>query len=137
MPSRSPAPAAGVTPWAAWRDVASRPALSFGATSPATVEGRAIGRPTTLAFDEPHRVTAARPGVYRVIDGSRRHEWRLRAGDSLELRPGDRLALEAGARVRFEAGKRVPTAPVSGIAWADPPERATWGAAAEIGRAHV
>jgi len=121
---------AGAAPWAAWRDVASRPALTFDARSPAVVAGRVIGSPTTLAFGEAHRVTALRPGVYRVTDGARPHEWRLRSGDTLELRPGDRLALDAGAHVRFEAGKRVPTAPASGVAWADPPGRASWGTAA-------
>lgn len=120
----------GVAPWVAWRDVASRPALVFDPASPAVLDGRTILRATTLTFTEPHRITARAPGVYRVTEGARPHEWRLRAGDSLELRPGDRLLLEAGARLTFEAGKRVPTAPVSGVAWADPAERGAGGATA-------
>jgi hypothetical protein len=91
-----------------------------------TVGGR-LDRPTTLSFTESHHVTAMSPGVFRVLepDGRRvtAREWRLSAGDSLTLRPGDRLVLGAGAHVRFERGKRVPGVPVSGAAWADPPER--------------
>ncbi|MBI2158172.1 MAG: hypothetical protein HYU26_14890 [Candidatus Rokubacteria bacterium] len=119
-------------PWAAWRDVASRPALAFAEGSAWAGAGRALARPATLAFTEAHRVTALSPGAWRVDDGTRSHEWRLEAGDSLELRPGDRLTLEAGAAVRFERGKRVPGAPVSGIAWADPPGRASAGSALEL-----
>jgi len=118
---------AATPPWAAWREVASRPAHTFAARSAWVAEGRRFAEPVSLAFSEAHRVTALVPGVYRVVeeaDGRRvTREWGLAAGDALTLRPGDRLVLEAGAQVRFEPGKRVPGAPMSGIAWADPPER--------------
>lgn len=124
----------GATPWAAWAEVASRPALVFADESPWVTAGRRIAVPTTLVFSESHRITAAGPGVYRVLErdgapgttSSRApvaREWRLATGDSLTLRPGDELALDAGAHVRFEAGKRVPGVAVSGVRWADPPER--------------
>jgi len=112
-----------VSPWAAWREVASRPALTFGERSPWVTEGRALARPTTLDFTEGHRVTALSPATYRVVEPGRFREWQLRPGETLALRAGDRLVLEAGARLRFEAGKRIPGAPASGMAWADPPER--------------
>ena len=118
---------AATPPWAAWREVASRPAHTFAARSAWVNEGRRFAEPVSLAFSEAHRVTALAPGVYRVVEEADRRrvtrEWRLAAGDALTLRPGDRLGLEAGAQVRFEPGKRVPGAPLSGIAWADPPER--------------
>lgn len=118
---------ARAAPWAAWREVASRPALVFGEASAWTTGGGRVARATTLLFTEAHRVTVLSAGTYRVLerdaDTTALREWRLSAGDALALRPGDRLALEAGARVRFEAGKRVPGAAPSGVAWADPPER--------------
>jgi hypothetical protein len=114
-------------PWAAWSEIASRPALTFGPRSAWVTDGRHLAEPATFAFTEAHRVTALAPGVYRVVEEEARRrvtrEWRLAAGDVLTMRPGDRLVLEADARVRFEAGKRVPGVPVSGVAWADPPER--------------
>lgn len=118
---------AATPPWAAWSEVAARPALTFGARSAWVNEGRRFAGPVSVAFTEAHRVTALAPGVYRVVDEADRRrvtrEWRLAPGDALTLRPGDRLVLEAGAHVRLEPGKRVPGAPVSGVVWADPPER--------------
>lgn len=117
----------GVTPWRAWTQVATRLSLSFDDRSPWVTVGGRLDTPTTLAFTESHHVTAMSPGVFRVLEpdgrGVTAREWRLSAGDSLTLRPGDRLVLGAGAHVRFERGKRVPGVPVSGAAWADPPER--------------
>jgi hypothetical protein len=119
--------AGGLPPWQAWAGLASRPALLFAQRGPAAREGTVLRVPATLDLDEPHRVTALSPAVYRVVerDGEAPavREWHLKAGDALMLRPGDRLELAAGARVRFEAGKRIPGASVSGIAWADPMER--------------
>lgn len=118
---------AATPPWAAWSEVASRPAHTFAARSAWVNAGRRFAEPVSVAFSEAHRVTALAPGVYRVVEEADRQrvtrEWRLTAGDALTLRPGDRLVLEAGAHVRFEPGKRVPGAPMSGIVWADPPER--------------
>ena len=112
-----------VSPWSAWRDVASRPALTFSERSPWVTEGRTLAGPATLDFAEAHRVTALSPATYRVLEPGRFREWQLRAGETLALRAGDRLVLDAGTRLRFEAGKRIPGAPASGVAWADPPER--------------
>jgi hypothetical protein len=112
-----------VSPWGAWRDVASRPAITFGEHSPWVTEGRTLARPTALDFTEGHRVTALSPATYRVVEPGRFREWQLRPGETLSLRAGDRLVLDAGARLRFEAGKRIPGAPASGGEWADPPER--------------
>ena len=127
---------AATPPWAAWSEVAARPALTFAARSAWVNEGRRFAEPVSLAFTEAHRVTALAPGVYRVIEEADRRrvtrEWRLAAGDALTLRPGDRLVLEAGAHVRFEPGKRVPGAPVSGVVWADPPERRRLSALLEM-----
>jgi hypothetical protein len=122
-------------PWTVWTLTASRPALTFGVASAWVTDGRAVERPATLVFVEPHRVTALTPGVYRVIEErdaqpSITREWSLAAGDALTLRPGDRLVLAAGTRVRFEPGKRVPGSAPSGAAWAEPPERRTLGTAA-------
>jgi hypothetical protein len=111
------------SPWGAWKDVASRPALTFGARNPWVTEGRTLAAPTTLEFTEAHRVTALSPATYRVLEPGRFREWRLRAGESLSLRAGDHLVIGAGARLMFEAGKRVPGAAASGATWADPPER--------------
>lgn len=126
----------GPSPWGAWAGLAVRPALVFGeASAGATTGVRPLG-PTTLAFSEPHRVTALSEGVYRVIarDGDRVavHEWRLARGDALTLRPGDRLDLAAGLRVRFESGRRVPGAAPSGISWAEPRGVHPLGAAADV-----
>ena len=112
-----------VSPWGAWRDVASRPALTFGERSPWVTDGRTLARPIALDFTEGHRVTALSPATYRVVEPGRFREWQLRPGETLSLRAGDRLVLDAGARLRFEAGKRIPGAPASGVVWADPPER--------------
>ena len=115
--------ALAASPWGAWKDVASRPALTFGARNPWVTEGRTLAAPTTLEFTEAHRVTALSPATYRVLEPGRFREWRLRAGESLSLRAGDHLVIAAGARLMFEAGKRVPGAAASGATWADPPER--------------
>ena len=115
--------ALAASPWGAWKDVASRPALTFGARNPWVTEGRTLAAPTTLEFTEAHRVTALSPATYRVLEPGRFREWRLRAGESLSLRAGDHLVIGAGARLMFEAGKRVPGAAASGATWADPPER--------------
>jgi hypothetical protein len=113
----------GPTPWGAWTALAARPALVFAEASPGTRQGVRVLEPTTLAFGEPHRVTAMSEGVYRVLaqEGDREavREWRLTPGDSLTLRPGDRLDLTAGMQVRFEAGRRVPGVAPSGVAWAE------------------
>ena len=123
------------TPWSAWSQIASRPALVFAERSPWVTDGRTVTRPATFAFEEPHRVTAATAGVWRVTerDGARvtLRERRLASGDSVVLRPGDRLSVDAGARLQFERGKRVPGAVASGVAWADPPARG--GIAALLG----
>jgi hypothetical protein len=118
---------AGATPWVAWRELASRPALVFSARSPGVTDGVTLRAPTTLVFTEPHRVTAVSGGIWRVMerdaDRVAVREWPLAPGDALTLRPGDRLDLAAGLTVRFEAGRRVPGAALSGVAWADPAER--------------
>jgi hypothetical protein len=115
--------ALATSPWDAWTNVASRPALTFGERDPWVTEGRTLTAPVALDFTELHRVTALSPAIYRVDEPGRFREWQLREGEALTLRAGDRLVLEAGARLRFEAGKRVPGAAASGVAWADPPER--------------
>jgi hypothetical protein len=111
------------SPRATWSTIAMRPALAFDARSAWVTEGRAVGERLTLTFDEPHRVVAAAPATWHVVESDTARvsirEWRLAAGDALTLRPGDQLALDAGTRVRFEAGRRVPGAPISGSAWAD------------------
>jgi hypothetical protein len=113
----------GPTPWGAWTAVAARPALVFAEASPGTTKGVRVLEPTTLAFSEPHRVTAMSEGLYRVLaregDQEAVREWRLTPGDALTLRPGDRLDLTVGMQVRFEAGRRVPGAAPSGAAWAE------------------
>jgi len=118
-------------PWIVWRDVASRPALTFDEHSAWVTHGRALPEGTRLTFDEPHRVTAATAATWRVVErdpvgrGDAQpvrivvREWRLNPGDALTVRPGDQLSVEPEARVRFEAGRRVPGAPASGISWAD------------------
>jgi hypothetical protein len=115
------------SPWAAWAAVASRPALTFGESSAWVTQGRALGERATVTFHEPHRVVAATPATWRVLERDTARvavrEWRLGAGDALTLRPGDELAVDTGARVRFEAGRRVPGAPSSGMAWADGRQR--------------
>ena len=112
-----------ISPWGAWRAVASRPALTFSEASPWVTDGRTLTRVTALDFTETHRVTALSPASYRVLEPGRFREGQLRAGESLALRAGDRLVLSAGGRFRFEAGKRIPGSPASGVTWADPPER--------------
>jgi hypothetical protein len=109
-------------PWTVWRDVATRPALAFDAASPWVTQGGTIGDGDHLTFEEPHRVIAATPATWRIVERDRARlvvrEWRLGAGDALTVRPGDQLVLDRGGRVRFEAGRRVPGAPASGMAWA-------------------
>jgi hypothetical protein len=116
---------AGGPPWSVWAGLASRPALTFDAGSSWVAGGRPMGERTTLTFTEPHRVVAVAASTWRVSDDGVEHdggrELRVGAGDALTLRPGDQLTLERGARVRFEAGRRVPTAPASGVMWADGP----------------
>ena len=124
--------ALAASPWGAWKNVASRPALTFAERNPWVTEGRTLAAPTALDFTEAHRVTALSPATYRVLEPGRFREWQLRAGETLSLRAGDRLVLDAGARLRFEAGKRVPGAPASGVAWADPPERGALSTVAEM-----
>jgi len=115
--------AMGITPWAAWREAAGRPALVFSGRSAWVTDGQRFVRHATLAFDEAHRVVAVTPGTFRVVerDGARRvvRDWGLAAGDALSVRPGDTLTAEPGSRLRFEPGKRVPGAAASGSAWAD------------------
>jgi hypothetical protein len=110
-------------PWIAWRTVASRPALTFTEGSAWVTQGRPLGDRASVTFHEPHRVVAASPGTWRVVERDAMHiavrEWRLGRGDALTLRPGDELLVDAGTRVRFEAGRRIPGAPPSGMAWAD------------------
>ena len=120
-----------VSPWGAWRALASRSALTFSELSPWVTEGRTLARSTAIDFTEAHRVTALSPATYRVLEPGRFREGQLHAGESLALRAGDRLVLDAGARLRFEAGKRIPGSPASGVAWADPPERGGLMALAE------
>src|SRR6266850_1439081 len=107
-------PTVAVAPWSAWRDVASRPALTFGERQAWVTEGRTLVMPVALDFTEAHRVTALAPATFRVFELDRLREWQLRAGDSLSLRPGDRLVLEAGALALFRsrratAGEGLPT----------------------------
>src|SRR5439155_37402 len=113
--------AMGITPWAAWREAAGRPALVFSGRSAWVTDGERFVRHATLAFDEAHRVVAVTPGTFRVVerDGARRvvRDWGLAAGDALSVRPGDTLTAEPGSRLRFEPGKRVPGAAASGSAW--------------------
>ena len=117
--------ATGLTPLAAWRAVAERPALAFPAASRWVTEGRDLRLaqgPRPLVFEEPHRLTAAADTTVRVrISESRQsaeREIALPAGQSVTLRPGDQLEAAPGTRLRFEAGRRVPGAPASGVAWA-------------------
>jgi hypothetical protein len=117
--------ATGLTPLAAWRAVADRPALAFPAGSRWVTEGRDLRLaqgPQPLVFEEAHRLTAAADSTLRVrVVESRQsveREIPLPAGQSFILRPGDQLEAAPGARLKFEAGRRVPGAPASGIAWA-------------------
>src|SRR5262245_882761 len=112
-----------VSPWGAWRALASRSALAFSELGPWVTEARTLTRSTAIDFTEAHRITALSPATYRVLELDRFREGQLHAGESLALRAGDRLVLDAGAHLRFEAGKRIPGSPASGVAWADPPER--------------
>src|SRR5262249_59924087 len=111
-----------VSPWGAWRALASRSALAFSELSPWVTEGRTLTRSTAIDFTEAHRITALSPATYRVLELDRFREGQLHAGESLALRAGDRLGLAAGAPPRFVAGKRIPGSPASGVAWADPPQ---------------
>src|SRR5207244_77433 len=81
--------ALAVAPWDAWRDIASRPALTFDARNPWVTDGRTLAALTTLEFTEAHRVTALNLATYRVFEPGRFREWQLRAGESLSLRAGD------------------------------------------------
>ena len=119
------------TPWTAWGQVASRSALTFTERSGWVTDGGTLTAPTTLTFDEPHRVTALAPAVWRVteLDAGRAttRDRRLEAGEAVTLRPGEQLMVDAGARLRFERGKRVPGASPNGVEWADPPARRSIG----------
>ena len=111
------------SPWTVWANIAARPAMTFDARSAWITNGRVFGERTILTFQEAHRVIAAAPATWRVIERDPPaivvREWRLGVGDALTLRPGDQLAIAAGARVRFETGRRIPNTPASGVAWAD------------------
>jgi hypothetical protein len=117
------ASATTLSPWDAWRGAAARPALIFSTHSPWVKDGGWFARRTTLAFDEGHKLIAAAPGTFRVMEQEATRQvvrdWRLAAGDQLSVRPGDRVTVEAGSRVRFETGKRVPGAAPSGAVWAE------------------
>ena len=129
----------GLTPAAAWREAAARPALVFSGRSVWVTDGGRFVRSATLAFDEGHRVVAVTSGTFRVVEapsprtqeGGERviRDWRLAAGDVISLRPGDTLTAEGGSRLRFEPGKRVPGAKGSGAAWADAAGRVSPGRA--------
>lgn len=127
LPLVSIALATGTAPWAAWSRAGLRPSLTFDETSGWVRDGERFARPAHLHFAEGQRVTALTAGTYRVVERDAApptvREWHLAAGESLALRSGDELAVEAGARLRFEAGRRVPGAPVTGVAWADAPDR--------------
>ena len=127
LPLVSMALTTATAPWTAWSRSGLRTALTFPETSGWVGEGERFARPTRLTFTEGQRVTTLTAGVYRVVERDTTpptvREWRLAGGESLTLRPGDELAVEAGARVRFEAGRRVPSAPASGMVWADAPSR--------------
>jgi hypothetical protein len=127
LPLISVALTTGAAPWTAWSRGSVRPALTFSETSAWVRDGERFARAARLTFVEGQRVTALSPGTYRVVERDATsptvREWHLAAGETLTLRPGDELSVEAGARLRFEAGRRVPGAPVSGVAWADAPER--------------
>lgn len=114
--------AAGVAPWTAWRETASRPALVFSAAGAWAGAGGRLARDTTVLFSEAHRVVVEAPGTFTVVEagdtGRVVRQWPLKAGDALVLRPGDQLSAGAGSHLRFEHGKRVPGAPPSGAAWA-------------------
>ena len=107
--------ATGVAPWTAWRETAARPALVFSSTGAWAGDGGRLARDTTVTFSEAHRVVAAAPGKFTVVEASDTgrvvREWPLQAGDALVLRPGDQLTARAGSRLRFERGKRVPGRP--------------------------
>jgi len=119
----------GLTPAAAWREAAARPALVFSGRSVWVTDGGRFVRSATLAFDEGQRVVAVTSGTFRVVEAPSPHtqgggehvirDWRLAAGDVISLRPGDTLTAEGGSRLRFEPGKHVPGAKASGAAWAD------------------
>jgi hypothetical protein len=127
LPLISVALTTATAPWTAWSLGGLRAAVTFPETSRWVHEGDRFARPTRLTFTEGQRVTTLTAGVYRVVERDTTppivREWRLAGGEALTLRPGDELAVEAGARLRFEAGRRVPSAPASGVTWADPPTR--------------
>jgi len=70
--------ALATTPWAAWKGVASRPALTFGERDPWVTAGRTLAVPVALDFTELHRVTALNLAIYRVDEPGRFREWQLR-----------------------------------------------------------
>lgn len=114
--------ATAMTPAAAWRTAASRPAVVFPERSPWLTDGGLVRAPTTLPVAEPQRLWAASASTWRLRDGDGAvpvRDWPVAAGDSVVLRPGDAVTLPAGARVRFEPGRRVPGSPPSGPAWAE------------------
>ena len=124
-------------PWTAWSHGGRPAALTFPDASGWVQTGERFPRPARLSFTEGQRVTVLSAGLYRVVERDATpptvREWRLGAGETLALRPGDELAVEAGARLRFEAGRRVPSAPATGVAWADAPTRGPWMLPAALG----
>lgn len=108
-----------------WREVASRPRVTFATDSAWVGEGRPVhgnGAELTLPIPEEQRVMLLGRGRVRV------HLWEggtwsrdVRADTDLTLRPGDRLVVPDGFPIRFQAGRAVPGAPASGPDWLDPP----------------
>jgi hypothetical protein len=127
----------GAAPWTAWSHGGLRAALTFPEASGWVRDGERFARAVRLTFSEGQRVTALTAGLYRVVERDAVpptvRDWRLEAGETLTLRPGDELSIDAGARLRFEAGRRLPSAPASGIAWADAPARGPWMLPAALG----
>jgi hypothetical protein len=120
--------ASGLSPAAAWSEVAARPDFRFTARSPWVASGGFFPTPGSLTFTEPHTVSAPGADVFAIItpDGAAPsvQEWRPSPGDAIMLRPGDRISYAAGARLKFESGRRAPGAPPSGVVWADSAARA-------------
>src|SRR5437870_2164725 len=85
------------SPWTVWANIAARPALTFDARSAWITNGRVFGERTILTFQEAHRVIAAAPATWRVIERDPPaivvREWQLGAGGGLTWRPGGRLVV--------------------------------------------